>query len=262
MSPEPRTTVREDLLRALNEQLLRLPEGFSVHRKLSPFLERRRKAMEAGGAIDWAHAEALAFASLLALGVPVRLTGQDTERGTFSQRHMALYDAKTGGALLHDAAPAQRQRALRALQQPALGAGLRRLRVRLQRRGDRLAGALGGAVRRLRQLGAGDRRPVPGLGAGQVGPDLAADPAASPRLRGVRPRALERTDRALPPAGGGGEHPGGQLHDAGPVLPPAAAPGAGPEGAAAGRDDAQEPAAPAGRHVDARASWPRAPSSG
>jgi 2-oxoglutarate decarboxylase len=96
MSPEPRTTVQEDLLRGLNDQLLRLPEGFTVHRKLAPFLERRRKAMEPDGEIDWAHAEALAFASLLALGVPVRLTGQDTERGTFSQRHMALYDAKTG----------------------------------------------------------------------------------------------------------------------------------------------------------------------
>ena len=52
-----------------------------------PFIERRRTSFEEGSGIDWAHAEALAFASLLALGVPVRLTGQDTERGTFSQRH-------------------------------------------------------------------------------------------------------------------------------------------------------------------------------
>ena len=97
MSREPRTTVQEDLLRSLNEQLLKLPDGFSVHRKLAPFLERRREALEAGEArIDWAHAEALAFASLLALGVPVRLTGQDTARGTFSQRHMVLHDARTG----------------------------------------------------------------------------------------------------------------------------------------------------------------------
>jgi 2-oxoglutarate dehydrogenase E1 component len=96
MSREPRTSVQEELLRSVNDQLLRLPEGFTVHRKLSPFLERRRKAFEPDGMLDWAHAEALAFASLLALGVPVRLTGQDTERGTFSQRHMALYDASTG----------------------------------------------------------------------------------------------------------------------------------------------------------------------
>ena len=96
MSREPRTTVPADTLRSLGEQLLRVPEGFELHRKLQPFLERRREALEAGGPIDWAHAESLAIASLLALGVPVRLTGQDTERGTFSQRHAVLHDAKTG----------------------------------------------------------------------------------------------------------------------------------------------------------------------
>ncbi len=97
MSREPRTTVPEETLRALNEQLLRIPEGFTVHRKLRPFLERRAEAVEKpDGRIDWSHAEALACASLLALGVPVRLTGQDTERGTFSQRHAVLHDAETG----------------------------------------------------------------------------------------------------------------------------------------------------------------------
>jgi multifunctional 2-oxoglutarate metabolism enzyme len=96
MSREPRTTVAEDTLRALGEQLLRVPEGFNVHRKLRPFLERRRAVFEEAAGVDWAHAEALAFASLLALGVPVRLTGQDTERGTFSQRHAVLHDAESG----------------------------------------------------------------------------------------------------------------------------------------------------------------------
>ncbi len=96
MSREPRTTVPADTLRKLNEQLLATPDDFNVHRKLQPFLERRRKAIEDGAGIDWAHAEALAFASLLALGVPVRLTGQDTERGTFSQRHLVLHDSGDG----------------------------------------------------------------------------------------------------------------------------------------------------------------------
>jgi 2-oxoglutarate dehydrogenase E1 component len=74
-----------------------VPEGFQVHRKLKPFLDRRRAAFEdPEGRIDWAHAEALAFASLSALGVPIRLTGQDTERGTFSQRHAVLHDSVTG----------------------------------------------------------------------------------------------------------------------------------------------------------------------
>jgi multifunctional 2-oxoglutarate metabolism enzyme len=96
MSREPRTTLPDDLLRSLNEQIIKMPDGFNVHRKLKPFLEKRRDAAAEGGRVDWAHAESLAFASLLALGVPIRLTGQDTERGTFSQRHLVLHDAKTG----------------------------------------------------------------------------------------------------------------------------------------------------------------------
>ncbi len=96
MSREPKTTLPADLLRSLNDQLAKVPEGFTVHRKLKPFLEKRREASHDGGKVDWAHAESLAFASLLALGVPIRLTGQDTERGTFSHRHMVLHDAHNG----------------------------------------------------------------------------------------------------------------------------------------------------------------------
>ena len=95
-SPEPRTAMNEDALRSLNEQLLKVPEGFEVHRKLKPQLERRGNALGPEGGIDWAQAEELAFATLLCQGVPIRLTGQDTERGTFSQRHLVLHDAKTG----------------------------------------------------------------------------------------------------------------------------------------------------------------------
>jgi 2-oxoglutarate dehydrogenase E1 component len=95
-SPEVETAVPAARLRELGEQLLRVPEGFTVHPKLVKQLERRREALDEPGGIDWAHAEALAFASLLTEGTPVRLTGQDTERGTFSQRHMVLHDAKTG----------------------------------------------------------------------------------------------------------------------------------------------------------------------
>jgi 2-oxoglutarate dehydrogenase E1 component len=92
---EPDTAVAAPLLTTLNEQLLAVPEGFTVHPKLQRQLERRRPAL-AEGAIDWAHAEALAFASLLVEGTPIRLTGQDTERGTFSQRHLVLHDATDG----------------------------------------------------------------------------------------------------------------------------------------------------------------------
>jgi len=89
------TAVSADLLRRLDEQLLEVPEGFTIHPKLLRQLERRREALEHGG-IDWGQAEALAFASLLVEGIPVRLTGQDTERGTFSHRHLVLHDVENG----------------------------------------------------------------------------------------------------------------------------------------------------------------------
>jgi 2-oxoglutarate dehydrogenase E1 component len=92
------TAVPADQLKALNEQLLNWPEGFTVNPKLRKQLERRRQALSEGG-IDWAHAESLALGSLLNDGIPIRLTGQDTERGTFSQRHLVLHDAQTGDAL-------------------------------------------------------------------------------------------------------------------------------------------------------------------
>ena len=96
---DPATAVDAETLIALNEQLLTYPEGFTVHPKLKRQLERRRATMGPEGGIDWGHAESLAFASLLAEGVPVRLTGQDSERGTFSHRHAVLHDAGTGAAL-------------------------------------------------------------------------------------------------------------------------------------------------------------------
>ena len=90
------TGVAADTLRSLNEQLLTVPEGFTIHPKLVPQLERRRTALGPEGGITWAHAEALAFASLLTEGVPIRLTGQDAARGTFSQRHLELHDVGEG----------------------------------------------------------------------------------------------------------------------------------------------------------------------
>ncbi len=89
------TAVSAARLRRLNAELLAVPEGFTVHPKLAKQLERRSSALDEG-AIDWGHAESLAFASLLTEGVPIRLTGQDTERGTFAQRHLVLHDARSG----------------------------------------------------------------------------------------------------------------------------------------------------------------------
>jgi multifunctional 2-oxoglutarate metabolism enzyme len=94
-SAEPVTAVPADTLRSLNEQLLKVPEGFNLHRKLKPQMEKRRAALDEG-AIEWAQAEELALGSLLLQTVPIRLTGQDTARGTFSQRHLVFHDSQTG----------------------------------------------------------------------------------------------------------------------------------------------------------------------
>src|SRR5438552_3407567 len=79
-------------LRQIGERITEVPQGFHLHRTIQRFLENRRKAIETGDGIDWSTAEALAFCSLLLEGHPVRISGQDTERGTFSQRHSVLID--------------------------------------------------------------------------------------------------------------------------------------------------------------------------
>ncbi|MEZ5080413.1 MAG: multifunctional oxoglutarate decarboxylase/oxoglutarate dehydrogenase thiamine pyrophosphate-binding subunit/dihydrolipoyllysine-residue succinyltransferase subunit [Thermoleophilia bacterium] len=96
--PPVETKVSEAMLRDLNEQLITVPDSFTIHSKLKPQLQRRIAAMEPDdGGINWAHAESLAFASLLTLDrVPIRLTGQDVARGTFSQRHLELHDVGEG----------------------------------------------------------------------------------------------------------------------------------------------------------------------
>jgi 2-oxoglutarate dehydrogenase complex dehydrogenase (E1) component-like enzyme len=89
------TAVPEDLLRRLNEELLRVPDDYTVHPKLEKQLQRRLSTLDDGG-IDWGQAEALAYSSLLCDGLAIRLTGQDSERGTFAHRHLVLHDAETG----------------------------------------------------------------------------------------------------------------------------------------------------------------------
>jgi 2-oxoglutarate dehydrogenase E1 component len=89
------TAVAAERLRELDQVLVTVPDGFTIHPKLKKQLDRRSQALDQGG-IDWGQAESLAFASLLTDGIPVRLTGQDTERGTFSHRHDVLHDPETG----------------------------------------------------------------------------------------------------------------------------------------------------------------------
>ncbi len=89
------TGVALDTLRDIGKKITTAPDGFAVHKTVQRFLDNRAKAIETGEGIDWATGEALAFCSLLKEGHPVRLSGQDCERGTFSQRHSVLFDQNT-----------------------------------------------------------------------------------------------------------------------------------------------------------------------
>ena len=84
-----------DQLKDIGRRITTLPEGFNAHKTITRYLDNRRKAIEAGEGIDWATGEALAFSTTLLDGNPVRLSGQDVERGTFSQRHTVLYDQES-----------------------------------------------------------------------------------------------------------------------------------------------------------------------
>jgi 2-oxoglutarate dehydrogenase E1 component len=96
------TGVAVDTLRQINDALLAQPPGFTFHKKLERAREKRRNALADANAraIDWATAEELALATILADGIPIRLTGEDVERGTFSHRHAVFHDAETGRRLV------------------------------------------------------------------------------------------------------------------------------------------------------------------
>ncbi|MGQ5213949.1 2-oxoglutarate dehydrogenase E1 component [Brucella abortus] len=87
-----KTAVPVKTLKEIGKKLVEVPKDFHVHRTIQRFLDNRAKMMETGEGIDWATAESLAFGSLAVEGHPIRLSGQDIERGTFSQRHTVLYD--------------------------------------------------------------------------------------------------------------------------------------------------------------------------
>jgi len=89
---------RKTLLR-IADTLSRVPEGFNIHAKLKRILEGKKQRLEQDGTMDWTFAEALSFATLLLEGIPVRLSGQDCERGTFRQRHCAWWDTQSAAAL-------------------------------------------------------------------------------------------------------------------------------------------------------------------
>ena len=228
---EVETAVPEERLREFHAAIHAMPDGFAITPKLARQWDRRaqtaryaRTARSTGRTPSRS-----AFAAIISDGTPIRLTGQDAERGTFSQRHLVLHDPTTDATLHAVAALPGAQGQFRGLQQPALRGGgasasstatacMRRVALVLWEAqfGDFANGAqiiidqfIAAARSKWRQ-------------------HAVAGAAAAARLRGPGTGALQRPPRALPAAFGAGQHPGRQLHDRGPVLPPAAPPGAAP----------------------------------
>ena len=261
--PSAETGVSGDVLHAMATLVRTVPEGFTIH----PKLERQfaqRDDMVAKGHVDWSLAEALAVGSLLHEGVNVRLTGQDTRRGTFSQRHAVLVDYNTAEeyiplAHLGEHPGRDRQRPgegglgpLHRARLAALRVCRRGVRVRLLRRGTRGPGGMGSAVRRLRQRGADHHRQLPGRGGDQMGSARRPRHAASPRLRGTGARALVLPIRTVPRTLRPREHAGHGAIDGRPVLPLAALAGPAHREAAPDRGHAQIHAAGPGVPVTDR----------
>ena len=93
-SRTPRRAITTEVLKRIGESQITVPDGFTVHPRLLPQLQKRAQMVSDGG-IDWAMAETIAFGSLLIDGRPIRLAGQDSRRGTFGQRHAVLVDRRT-----------------------------------------------------------------------------------------------------------------------------------------------------------------------
>jgi len=94
--PNEKTAISRDLLDKTVAGITRIPAEFHLHPKLEGFIRKRQETLAHNGTIDWAYAEAIAFGSLILEAIPVRLSGQDSGRGTFSQRHLSFYDYEDG----------------------------------------------------------------------------------------------------------------------------------------------------------------------
>ncbi len=219
-----KTGVEIGTLKEIGKKITTLPEGFHLHRTLNRFLDSRRKSIETGANIDWATGEALAFCSLLLDGNKVRLSGQDSERGTFSQRHSVLIDQETEKRYTpfnHLREGQARYEVINSMlsEEAVLGFEYGYSLAEPER-----TDFVGSAVRRLRQRRAGGVRPVHLIRRAQMAAHVRTGLPVAARLRGAGPGALLRPARALPADVRRGQYAGRQLHDAGELLPHPAPP--------------------------------------
>ena len=247
------TAVPAERLIALNERLLTWPAGLTMHSRLARTLARRREALGPKGSIDWGLAETLAFASVLTEGTPVRLSGQDAERGTFSHRHAVLHDANTGARYiplqhLEGGAPFEiynsplSETAVLGFEYGFSAAVPEALVLWEAQYGD----FVNVAQPIIDQFLTADRT--------KWGQDSDVVLLLPHGYEGGGPGALERAARAVPADVRRGEHGGRVSHDRGAVLPHPAAACEDAVATAVGVDDTQEPPAAGPRGIAAGGS--------
>ena len=200
---EIETGVARETLAAIGRALTTVPAGFGLNPKMVQQLARRAKMAEGALPLDWGTAEALAFGSLVLEGTPVRVSGQDSSRGTFSHRHAVFHDTATGETWTPLATLDPKQAHFEACDSPLSEFAVHGFRLRLQRGVARGARPLGGPVRRLRERRPGHRGSVHRLGRGQVAPDALAwgcscRTARKGRGPSIRARASSATSSSAP----------------------------------------------------------------
>ncbi len=238
------TAVPLETLVEIGNKLTGVPAGFNLNRKIARQLEQKRATIASGEGIDWGTAEALAFGSLLAEGTPVRLSGQDCGRGTFSHRHAVLIDQENEQKYLPLANLKPGQATVEVIDSPLSEASVLGLRIRLFARRAALPRHVGSAIRRLRQRRPGHRRSIHRRQRIEMAAHVGPRHAAAARLRRPGAGAQLGQARTLFAALRRGQHAGRQLHDAGELFPRAAPASAAQGAQAADRDDAEIAAAP------------------
>ncbi len=251
-SLEVDTGVATEELTAIGEAVSSYPAGFHIHPKVKKLLEQRLEMARGKRPLDFGMAEALAFGSLLKQGVPVRLTGQDSRRGTFNQRHAALIDIETEEEFVPLEHLAQGDAWCEIYNSTLSEAAVLGIRIRVQPRFSGGAGALGSAVRRFCQRRADHHRPVRGGGRRQMEFALGRGAAAAARIRRAGAGAFERADRAFPAACGARQYSGLPALDRRAIFSLAAAAGVACVAQTAGGVHAEEHVEESGGEFAAR----------
>ncbi len=252
------TAVPLKTLKSLARKVTDVPANFKLHPRVEKVIADRRAMGEGELPLDWGMGETLAYASLLDQGYGVRLSGQDSARGTFSHRHAVLHDQNRErwdeGIWIPLQHVKEGQPDFEVIDSVLSEEAVLGFEYGYATSEPTSAGDLGGAIRRFRQRGAGGHRSVHRRRRGQVGAHLRSDAAPAARLRRAGARALVGAAGALSAVVRRAQHAGLRADDAGADLPPVAPADGARLPQAAHRHEPEEPAAAQGCGVGAHRS--------